>query len=530
MKNENAPSDPLRGLGRKKLRKLARKNKIKNPQLKSPAALRRAIRRAEKRHQAEGQTPSTQAKAKSPEALLAERRKAELQAYQEHRLRYLYAPSKFTHMGTHEEFLLEKDEELNLPDYYNENQLRLLPVDPWQYYLYWDFDSETLEIVKEHLAEEAVFVLRSYDITSIAFDGSNAHGSWDAVCHPLIREWYISSPVHDRHVCVELGFLDGLKGFNPLLRSNTTYIPPAGVSPLRRDLFAQFIPQAMASHPQRPPSPPAKRVQPVATETPAVKSQVADAFFLPFVPTPHLLNPRPEPRRVLDFATAPRFIPKNSVPISQVTVPAPQAGRKENLAETVPPPAPVLWSNAETDSPPPPSSDNGYAETTWQQREARWSEAIDAENAQNAGRESIRQSLGIPHGTEIRWFSELPSELTPMIFEQWITDPYDQAMFVSYSIWPWEMSEYLPLGASDWVQRKFLGASLFSWFKPAGSERMVRWQQFPGASEGARWMRPVGASEHAWSGSHQPPGQREGSVWHLWPQRPLNYSGRGLFA
>ncbi|MGE3726635.1 MAG: DUF4912 domain-containing protein [Candidatus Sericytochromatia bacterium] len=524
MKNENAPSDPLRGLGRKKLRNLARKNKVKNAHLKSPAALRRAIRRAEKRTQ-EGHSPSL-AKTKSREELLAERRKAELQAYQEHRLRYLYAPSQFAHTGTHEEFLLEKDDELNLPDFYNENQLRLLPVDPWQYYLYWDFAPETLESVKKHLAEESVFVLRSYDITSIAFDGSNAHGSWDAICHPLIREWYISSPVHDRHVCVELGVLNPLKGFLPLLRSNTTYIPPAGVSPVRRDLFAQFMPQAV-DLPR--PNQPAQRqpAAPPVTETPAVKSQVADAFFLPFVPTPHLLNPRPEPQHVLDYATVPRFIPQNIVPISQVAVPAPQAGRQEQLAELTPPPAPVLGSEADTDGP---SYDNGYQETTWQQREARWSEALDAESAQNAGRESIRQSLGIPQGTEIRWFSELPSELTPMIFEQWITDPYDQAMFVSYSIWPWEMSEYLPLGASDWVQRKFLGASLFSWFRPAGSERMVRWQQFPGASEGARWLRPVGASERAWSGSNQPPGQREGSVWHLWPQRPLNYSGRGLFA
>lgn len=529
MKNENAPSDPLRGLGRKKLRNLARKNKIKNAHLKSPASLRRAIRRAEKQTQPGMSHPTTQAK--SREELLVERRKAELQAYQEHRLRYLYAPSQFAHTGTHEEFLLEKDEELNLPDYYNENQLRLLPVDPWQYYLYWDFDTETLEAVKEHLAEEAVFVLRSYDITSIAFDGSNAHGSWDIVCHPLIREWYISSPVHDRHVCAELGILDSLDGFTPLLRSNTTYIPPASVSPVRRDLFAQFIPQAATTQAEKQPAAVAPALAPpVPTdEAPPLQAQVADAFFLPFVPTPHLLNPRPEPQRVLDYATVPRFIPQNVVPVSQAHVPPPQAGRQENLPEMPPPPAPLLWPQAETASRSE-TPENGYLETTWQQREARWSEQLDAENAQNAGQESIRQSLGIPQGTEIRWFSELPSELTPMLFEQWITDPYDQAMFVSYSIWPWEMSEYLPLGASDWVQRKFLGASLFSWFRPAGSERMVRWQQFPGASEGARWLRPVGASERAWSGSNQPPAQREGSVWHLWPQRPLNYSGRGLFA
>ncbi|PIQ28988.1 hypothetical protein COW36_18690 [bacterium (Candidatus Blackallbacteria) CG17_big_fil_post_rev_8_21_14_2_50_48_46] len=510
-KNENSPSDPLKKMGRKKLRHLARKHKIKNPHLKSPAALRRAIRRAEAREQGVEikQKPSSKTQAE----LADERRQAELKAYQEHRFRYLYAPSRFAHTGTHEEYLLEKDEELNLPDFYTENEIKILPVDPWQYYLYWDFDTATLEKVKQYLAWEETFVLRSYDVTSIAFDGSNAHSSWDAICHPLIREWYINSPVHDRHVCVELGVMLE-DGFVPLLRSNTVYIAPAGVSPIRRDLFAKFIPQ--------PSAPAVIAVPPVRPQIAArpMAPQMAEAFFQPFTPTPVLLHPRPEPKRMLDFATAPRFIPENLMPPSEPARPVP--------APVQPVQAPVTWPVSEPSTPA--AEPVLVPETVWQSREARWSEAEDAEAARAAGRESIRQSLGVPEGTEIRWFSELPAELSPIIFEQWITDPYDQAMFVSYSIWPWEMTEYLPLGASDWTLRKFLGASLFSWFTPGGSERMLRWQQFPGASEGSRWLRPVGASERSWSGSLQPPAAREGSAWHAWPQRPLNYSGRGLFA
>jgi hypothetical protein len=532
MKNENSASDPLRRLGRKKLRNLARKRKVKNAHLKSPAALRRAVRRAEKRSQEAGlQTPAqTKSTQKTQEQILAERRQAEILAYQEHRLRYLYAPSRFAHTGTHEEYLLEKDEELNLPDYYSEDQLRVLPVDPWQYYLYWDFDAETLESVKKYLAQEATFVLRSYDVTSIAFDGKNALSSWDTVCHPLVREWYISSPLQDRHICVELGIANTIKGFVPFLRSNTTYIPPAGVSSVRRDLFAQFVPHESAllqnqqsllqkSAAQSPKLPVAEKTE---------SSRVVDAFFQPFVPSPVLLNPRPQPQQALSAATAPHFTPRNLVPLTDFAAPQPrfQQQRSDLLAQPNDTDFEIFSQAAKQE---PLSEDHGYLESSWEHREARWSENQDEAAAQAAGRESIQQSLGLAEGTEVRWFSELPAELSPIIFQEWITDPYDQAMFVSYSIWPWEMTEYLPLGASDWAQRKFLGASLFSWFRPAGSERMVRWQQFPGASEGRRWLRPIGASERAWSGSLQPPALREGSAWSAWPQRPLNYSGRGLF-
>lgn len=522
MKNQNSSSDPLKRLGRKKLRNLAKKNKIKNIHLKSPSALRRAIRRAEARKQ-KGLTPNVKRRAVQQ---ADERRQEELKAYQEHRFRYLYAPSRFAHMGTHEEYLLEKDDDLNLPDFYLENELRVLPVDPWQYYVYWDFEPVLLEKVKQYLAWEESFVLRSYDVTSIAFDGSNAHSSWDAICHPLVREWYINSPVHDRHICVELGVVLEA-GFLPLLRSNTIYIPPATVSPVRRDLFGRFIPRQEAPAVVAVPTPllPQNPPQPVVPAS----QQIADVFFQPYIPTPILLHPRPQPQRVLDYATMPRYLPEHLVPpVSQT---GPVFHSEPGVAMPVVLPSAPAADSVRTPSPASPESlSESQPETFWQHREARWSDVQDRAAAQLAGRESIHQALGLEPGTEIRWFSELPTELSPLIFEQWITDPYDQAMFVSYSIWPWEMTEYLPLGASDWTLRKFLGASLFSWFRPAGSERMLRWRSFPGASEGLRWLRPVGASERAWSGSLQPPTFREGSAWYAWPQRLLNYSGRGIFS
>jgi len=142
---------------------------------------------------------------------------------------------------------------------------------------------------------------------------------------------------------------------------------------------------------------------------------------------------------------------------------------------------------------------------------------------QEGGQESIQEWLGVPH--EIRWLSDLPTGMSAQFFEHWVTDPYDRAVMISYSIWPWEMTEYLPMGASDWTLRKFLGASLFSWYSPGGSERLL-WGQRPlGASELQQWVQPQGASENAWSGSIQTTQEPQTSAWYLWP---INQSGKGL--
>ena len=518
MKASHSSSDPLKRLGRKKLRALGRKHKIKNVKRKSAAALRRALRRAgvqPEQIQSSAQKGAHQLKSNVLDPETA-RRQAELKAYQEHRFRYLYAPSRFAHTGTHAEYLLEKDEELNLPDFYQENDLKILPVDPWQYYLYWDFDAATLAIVQKNLAWEETFILRSYDVTAIAFDGTNAHSSWDAVCHPLVREWYINSPIHDCHVCVELGILRE-DGFLPLIRSNTVYIPPAGVSSIRRDIFGTFQPRPLDAVTMITETPAETVASPSTPSHSEASTRVAEFFFQPFVPTPVRLDPRPQPRNRIDFATVPRYLPEQMVPWPATPTPALPVSQTHDIDSGII--EPQAGAGAEN-----------QADAIWQKGAlTSWSESEQADLARSAGAEVIRQTLDLPASLAVRWFSELPDELSPLIFEQWITDPYDQAMFVSYSVWPWEMTEYLPLGASDQIMRKFLGASLFSWFRPGGSERMVRWERFPGASEGARWLRPPGASERAWSGALQPPTVREGSVWHIWPQRPINYSGRGLF-
>lgn len=560
------PKDPLRALSSRVLRQIARHLKIKHYYRKSPSKLRRGITRdCTQRHpentQAEIQrlvnqftaepikksaaptlavTPDKPAtppvkNLRALEEAVEDRQAAERKAIEEHRLRYLFSPSRFVHKGTHEDFILEKDEEIELPDYYAESELVALPIDPYRFYVYWDFDAARQAEVEGLLTQAPdVFMLRVSDVTGIVYNGSNAHSKTLEPCNPLIKEWYLNTQQHDRNLCIELGYRHA-KGFEVLLRSNTVYIPPATVSPIRQDKFAQFVParpvatDRLMEDSHRPLTLPAGDRENAAAES------LVGAFFEPYQPTSIQFNPAPPASPVATPAMV-RAAQRAFVP-EPPTDPAP--GKNTQLT----PPA-VNWRPAPSRA------------VFLKQPEAPRTEAMTFErpvtvNAQGdqstrgfnqeeteswlseAGGREIKNWLGLPY--DVRWFSDFPTDALPMMFEQWITDPYDQALMISYAIWPWEITEYLPLGASDAMLQKFLGASLFSWFRQAGSERMVRWQTQPGGSEQIHWLRPQGASEHYWSGSLQPQRQQHVHPWESWPPAPTANaalslaSGSGFF-
>lgn len=514
------PDDPLRRLSKKALIRLARQYKIKHYYRKSPASLRRALRRAMARNPQPAAVEAAAPAELTAEERVEQRRAAELKAYEEHRLRYLFMPSRFVHKGTHEEYLLEKDDELDLPDFYAEDELVAMPIDPFRFYVYWDFAEETLYDVRSWLAEDNPFSLRIYDVSDLVFNGRNAHNSWESSCHPLVREWYLNAPVNGRDLLVELGVMQA-NGFRPLLRSNVVAIPPAAVSSVTRDIFAHFVPiQPLADEGLKPLPPQQQDVPPPKPET------SAHLFFQEYVPTPVQFNPPPPPKTFLGRERL--HIPQTPAPI-QLTPPAEPAGFHAPR-----PVAPPDFEAPPADSPAQPAP-QVFAEATEPAGqpdggEVEWTEQDVIRYLSEGGSKTLTQWLGLPQ--EIRWLSDMPMGLSPMFFEHWIDDPYDRAMMISYAIWPWELTEYLPLGASDHALRKFLGASLFSWFRPGGSERM-RWWQKPGGSDQVRWMRPLGASEMSWSGTQQSEDKPGKSAWYLWPAPASGRfgmeSGKGLF-
>lgn len=538
---ESHPEDPLEQLSKKALRRMARKYKIKHFYRKSPSSLKRAIRRAQKyRSKKESRQEETAIKAPLIESVTPvlkteekyqQRREAEQKAFQEHRSRYLFAPSKFVHKGTHEEYLLEKDEDIELPDFYQEDELVALSVDPNRFYVYWDFSEETLFDVRSWLSEENRFVLRIYDVTSLVFDGSNAHNSWETSCHPLVREWYLNAPVDGRDLLVELGVV--LKtGFRRILRSNMLSIPPASVSPITHDVFAQFIPYEAAELDDLDPlmeSPllDITHAEPAASFTPRPETS-AHLFFQEYVPSPMQFNPPPPPKTILqrDVHFLPQADESRSHPPQTVSF-KPAIPKQASHLEPAPPQIadiPVLSKPELSHSAPQVErQDPLYGHHEWTEQDVLG--YLD-----QGGSRTLQEWLGLPH--EIRWLSDLPNGMSPVFFESWVEDPYDRAVMISYAIWPWDLTEYIPLGASDWTLRKFLGASLFSWYTPGGSERVRWWQQPVGGSEKSKWLQPLGASEFSWSGSQQAGERPHQSAWHLWPVSPSgrgNLSGAGKF-
>ncbi|HEY9839505.1 MAG TPA: DUF4912 domain-containing protein [Candidatus Obscuribacterales bacterium] len=509
------PDDPLRRLGKKALRRLAQQYKIKHFYRKSPASLRRAIRRAQERQQLLPDARAAKSAALSPEELADQRHAAEIKAYEEHRLRYLFMPSRFVHKGTHQEYLLEKDEELDLPDFYQEDELVALPIDPYRFYVYWDFAEETLYDVRSWLAEENPFLMRIYDVSELVFNGSNAHNSWEAPCHPLVREWYLNAPVNGRDLIVELGVRQAT-GFRSILRSNTIYVPPASVSSITGDIFAHFVP-SQAGEPLKP-------LTPGQEERPIPKPDTsAHLFFQEYIPSPVKYNPPPPPKTILSREA--HFTPAEQHPVHAPAHPAPaaQVPRPQPGPLAVPPTVQQPSFEAPPEHwPDPPPADVRHDGPIG--IETEWNEQDVISYLSEGGSATLNEWLGLPH--EIRWLSDMPMGMSPIFFEHWIDDPYDRALMISYAIWPWELTEYMPLGASDWIARKFLGASLFSWYMPGGSERMRWWQGPAGASESSRWQRPLGASEVSWSGAMQPSGRPQRNAWYLWPVTP---SGQGRF-
>jgi len=371
------------------------------------------------------------------------------------------------------------------------------------------------------LAEDTPFLLRVHDVTNLVFKGDNAHQSWEVRTHPLSREWYIDTPISGRNVLVELGVLLN-EGFRSILSSNSILIPPASVSEVKRDVFAQFVPvQTRKTDVLRPV---VQNQQSPFIPRPETSAHI---FFQEYQATPVKYHPTPPPRVIRGHDMSPppiqpldEFFP----PIQNKGNQPPLFHGQEEPHRLSPEPFHVTVPDTGGWQPAEPQASQAM-ETHYETERAgeHLSETELKTHLQEGGQERVQEWLGVPH--EIRWLSDLPAGMSPIFFEHWVTDPYDRAVMISYSIWPWEMTEYMPMGASDWTLRKFLGASLFSWYSPGGSERLLWWQRPLGASELQEWTQPQGASERSWSGSLQSEKEPARSAWYLWPNNP---SGKGL--
>ncbi len=121
----------------------------------------------------------------------------------------------------------------DLPYRYDLDRLVLQVRDPWWLHTYWDIRESTLDKFRRELGDDftrARRVIRVYDVTSIIFNGSNAHRFFDIHVQDHSRSWYIDIGEPGRSWCVDFGLLLPDGRFITILRSNVVQTPLAGPS------------------------------------------------------------------------------------------------------------------------------------------------------------------------------------------------------------------------------------------------------------------------------------------------------------
>lgn len=115
----------------------------------------------------------------------------------------------------------------DLPWSYGKTELVLMPVDPFLLYAYWDFSLKDWEKIQ---TRRNPVVLRIYDITTIRFDGKNAHHYFDVPVFLGAQHWYVPLWSAEKSFCADLGWLLQDGSFDSIIRSNVVQTPRAGVS------------------------------------------------------------------------------------------------------------------------------------------------------------------------------------------------------------------------------------------------------------------------------------------------------------
>jgi len=120
-----------------------------------------------------------------------------------------------------------------LPVCYDIDRIVLQVRDPWWIHAYWEVKGSTMDRLRNELKGDFLKArrnLRVYDVSSIIFNGSNAHRFFDIQIDELAASWYIDTQGPGRSWCVDYGLKLSDGRFIVILRSNTVHTPLEGPS------------------------------------------------------------------------------------------------------------------------------------------------------------------------------------------------------------------------------------------------------------------------------------------------------------
>jgi len=164
-----------------------------------------------------------------------------------------------------------------LPKSYGRTTIVLMAVDPYLVHAYWEVAPKELEATKRLWDPQVQSALRFYDVTGIAFDGTNARACFDVDVQLAAENWYVRLWSPGKSYVVDLGLRRADGSFFALVRSNTAHTPPAAPS---MNVDVRYLPiqvgskvqeMSAAEPPVRAPAvaiPPSKILPPEQRQTP----------------------------------------------------------------------------------------------------------------------------------------------------------------------------------------------------------------------------------------------------------------------
>lgn len=181
-------------------------------------------------------SPASKTAGKRISKITARERKS-VQAPQEIPLREMRVEESKYYTGAvepiYQKATISELEHRELPGRYDEDLIVLQVRDPWWAHAYWDVRSSTFERLKKEIGQDfgkARWILRSYDISYIDFNGSNAHRFFDTPVDVDARNWYLNFGSPGTSWCVDLGLLLPDGRFITVVRSNNIFLPLDGPS------------------------------------------------------------------------------------------------------------------------------------------------------------------------------------------------------------------------------------------------------------------------------------------------------------
>jgi hypothetical protein len=117
-----------------------------------------------------------------------------------------------------------------LPAEYGRERIVMLARDPDTAFAYWEVPQDRLEQQRAGAGGDSRLCVRVYDVTGVAFDGTNAAAYYDQEVYERVGSWYFDLHRPGRKFCADIGLRAADGRFLTIARSSAAAMPREAVS------------------------------------------------------------------------------------------------------------------------------------------------------------------------------------------------------------------------------------------------------------------------------------------------------------